>query len=528
MATRKKNQPTVSHSFEIDQAAQRLFEDWFHAPEWLVRPQKPDIHIDYRVEAVAKREPVGLHFQAQIKGRSMYRRKTKKLLEPLKTKHLRYYLQCQEPVFVFLIDPVTKEGHWLFAQRYLKEEVDAEELHTKKTLTLQFASECSVADITFFEKHLSEAWAYLKELHPGSIQAALEKGRRDLQAKEPRLSYEITVSKGVQTVHLSAKEPFEITVLTRKDKSGEIHEAVTKVMEHGGKITLAMGDIEFSGSPLFEEFNDQANAKLLLQFGEEIPGSLVLRIPRATDSLSLSITGSFFAGSRAATFHGSFPDAPLSLECAIALPATKHTPIKCKIAHPTERWHGQPVRNLAYFDQIARIFEHLHTRQEIRSELFFKGNSLVEGRISMENINSISGLVQIINWLRRCRKVAECYAINPGLPDLTKITSENWEAVNDLFILSNEAKVVKSEPGLSAKLTVSGTDAGWNELPMSGCFRLDNPDPTIHILGVPVRPGPLRTFFTNVTMTRVSALPDGRRIIAVKGTDSTLNILERF
>jgi hypothetical protein len=523
-----KLQPTVGHSLEVDQAAQALFNQWFHAPDWLVRKQEPDIHIDYRVEAVESREPVGLHFQAQIKGRSMYRRKTKKLAEPLKTKHLRYYLSCQEPVFVFLIDPDTKEGHWLFAQQYLKEKVGDKDLRTQKTLTLQFDPECSMENVSSFRKHLAKAWAYMKELHPGSIQAALEKARRELEAKEPRLSYEITASEGVQTVHLSAKEPFKITMLTPGCKSAAIHEALKQAMEGGGELTLAMGDIKFSGSPLFEEFNEQANAKFVLQFGEKIPGNLVLRAAGVTNSLSLSIAGSFVAGSTTATFRADFPDAPLSVECTINLPVTQETLITFKMFLPTERWQGQPVCNLAYFEQLAGIFEYFHNHQEIRSDLFCRGNSLAEGHITLKNTDSISGLVHVIAWLRRCRKVAEQYAINPRLPDLKKITEEDWEAINDLFTLSNGSRVIKSEPGLSATLTMSGALNARNEFPVSGCFRLDNPNPTIHILGQAVRPGPLRTLITNVTMALRSARPDGRLVIALKGTDSTLRTVERF
>jgi hypothetical protein len=107
---KQRSHPTVGPSDDVDEGARLFFESWLPL-RWKKRKQVPDIHVDYRVELVENGEPSGLHFQAQVKGRSIHKRKAKNLAEPIKTKHLRYYLRCEEPVFLFLIDPVGKEAN---------------------------------------------------------------------------------------------------------------------------------------------------------------------------------------------------------------------------------------------------------------------------------------------------------------------------------------------------------------------------------------------------------------------------------
>ena len=129
--------PTIGPSYEVQKDAERLFEDWL-PKRWLPRKEIPDVHVDFCVEVVNEGEPSGSLFRVQVKGRSIYKRKAKMLGEPFKTKHLRYYLKCEEPVFLFLIDPTAKQGHWIFIQRYLKENVQSDILRVQTKFRIRF------------------------------------------------------------------------------------------------------------------------------------------------------------------------------------------------------------------------------------------------------------------------------------------------------------------------------------------------------------------------------------------------------
>jgi hypothetical protein len=104
---------TVGPTFEIEERTRLIFESWF-PPSWLKRRLSPDFHLDYRIEVVEHGEPTGANFLVQLKGRTIPVSKAQGC-QPnwrlsLRTKHLRYFLQCKEPVFIFLIDPAQNSG----------------------------------------------------------------------------------------------------------------------------------------------------------------------------------------------------------------------------------------------------------------------------------------------------------------------------------------------------------------------------------------------------------------------------------
>jgi hypothetical protein len=72
-------QPTVGDSYKVDQQARAIFKEWLLSKLWLPREQDPDFHLDYRIEVVEKGELTGRHFQVQLKGRSINKRKTKRV-----------------------------------------------------------------------------------------------------------------------------------------------------------------------------------------------------------------------------------------------------------------------------------------------------------------------------------------------------------------------------------------------------------------------------------------------------------------
>jgi hypothetical protein len=522
------SQPTVGQSFKTGNRGEKLFEDWL-PDDWIHRKQQPDFFVDYVVEIVEKGEPTGCQFAAQVKGIKIGKKSAIPLKYAAKGKHARYWLhKCQHPVFFFLIDTESRAGHWLFAQKFLRERVSKVALEKQKTITLHLDPADDLVNKERFFSALRDAEKYVKDLHPGSIQAALEKTRRELERKEPRLSYKITASEGVQTIQLSAKEPFPVRILIDQDHAKEVNDSIARAMDQGGMLKLAMAQIRLAGSPLFDEFNGKANAELVLQFGEKIPGSITMQAATAGTAINIHIDGSYLVGSKRATFRGGLLDAPLSVECAIPLPATPDASLSFKLGHPLERWYGQPVQQLAYFEQIASITEYLQKQGKVQTEIFCRGNLLVTGQIGAQESLINDKISDVFTWLRRCRAVAERYGIDPRLPDLSKVTNDEWDAVDDLFGLLAGGKMTKKDPGLSAKLTISGPTNDQHQFPMSGCIRFDHQDAVIHLLGEAVHVGSLRTFYTNVRVDLLSVHADGSRVMRLKGSDSTLRILERF
>ncbi|MGH7992263.1 MAG: DUF4365 domain-containing protein [Limisphaerales bacterium] len=256
-------QPTVGKSYDVDEGARLFFESWLPL-RWQKRRLYPDIHVDYRVEVVESGEPMGLHFQAQVKGRSVHKRKTKSLTEPFKTKHLRYYLRCEEPVFLFLIDPVAKEGHWLFIQRYLKENKFDAIPRAQKTLTVQFNTHYSTKNQPFFEKELRDAWGYIRDLHPGSPIAAILAEKRHLEQLLSGHSIQIVATD--ESMHIQATSPQSLVGGMKleflKNVGADEWKAFT---EKGQSFQVKAGDLQASGNlvPIgFHQMPDDARVTI--------------------------------------------------------------------------------------------------------------------------------------------------------------------------------------------------------------------------------------------------------------------------
>ena len=202
---------TVGKAFEIDRAAIKIFDGWL-PNNWLPRKQDPDFFVDYLVEIVENSEPSGKHFAAQVKGYEDARDEKKALKYPFATKHLKYYLhRSQHPVVLFLINVTTGEGYWLFAQKFLKEKVPHKILDSQDSFTIHFSAEDSLLNSTKFKCLLPEAEKFVRDLHPGSIKAALEKRKADLEAIDPRCSISISVENGNEHVVVTPNEPFSFT-----------------------------------------------------------------------------------------------------------------------------------------------------------------------------------------------------------------------------------------------------------------------------------------------------------------------------
>jgi hypothetical protein len=199
------------------------------------------------------------------------------------------------------------------------------------------------------------------------------------------------------------------------------------------------------------------------------------------------------------------------------------------LGYPLERWHNHPILSLPYFEQIFCFFKSLANGNEIELSLFIKGNGIANAQITESSAGVVrEKMLGLVAWIGRCRAVAKRYGVNPRLPDLNKISDEEWETVDDLFALLSTNKVIKLYPGFSADITLSGSSENKIELPVLGCIRLDGQDGLINILGSSISAGPLRHIFTNSTIESSVIHPDGTRTLRVKGNDTTLRIVERF
>ncbi len=135
----QKKRVTVGETYVTSKASERIFLATLPL-EWLASYQKPDFHIDFKVEMVEGGELTGTNFGVQLKGWTPKKNRKSTPRHSLASKQLRYFLdKCTIPIFLVLVDVTTKRCHWKFVQQYAKEHLTADKVRNQKSVTIRFS-----------------------------------------------------------------------------------------------------------------------------------------------------------------------------------------------------------------------------------------------------------------------------------------------------------------------------------------------------------------------------------------------------
>jgi hypothetical protein len=520
---------TVVKSFGTGEAAESIFCDWARLGDWLPRKQLPDFFIDYLVEIVRNGEPTGRLFAAQVKGVCVGKDSALPRKLSFKGKHVRYWLRdCLHPVFVFLIDTQSRSGFWLFVQKYAKERISSAALIRQKSFTLCFASENNLASRDKFESVLHEAERYVRDLHPGSVEAALVMKRLELESTEPRFDYRILASEGRQTILVSPKVPVSLKIEFENDQSGETLSACVQAIENGSELKIPLNKLRITGSPLFEEYG-RANGRLMMQFGQKAPGQLLLSRAGAMQRSTLSIDGIYTMGTKVANFCSTNPDLPLGVKCKLGPgPEPENMNMELEFISAVKRWQGLPILQLPYFEPLLDVLDAIIDESGVQTEFLVRGVPLAGSYNKDFRHPDMIRLHNFISWLGKCRTVARHFDVNPSVPEIGTITTDQWEVVEDLAALLAGYKRTVFMPGLIARCTLPATPENEMKSGMHGCIRFENDNPGFSLFGIPLTSPPINLTFTNVNVVPLIGGREGYRVLEIKGTGSTHKIIEEF
>jgi hypothetical protein len=511
----KNKHSTISKAFEIDRAAINIFEGWL--PKfWLPRKQDPDVFVDYLVEIVENGEPTGIHFAAQVKGFEETSDGQKPLKYSFETKHLKYYLhRSQHPVVLFLINITTGEGYWFFAQKFLTEKVDSKILDSQDSLTIHFSIEDSLFNSTKFKCLLPEAEEFVRDLHPGSVKAALQKRKAELETIDPRCTVSILVENGKEHVTVTANEQFSFTTRIRSQNEDDWQQ----LFERGAKMKVRREDIEFTDAPLLSEAVKNAEGDFEIQYGKETPGSIHI-ISKIEPGKVIPIEGRFRSGTKFFNFQGKLPDSPLLISFEVALEAAlKAECFNISILFLPKNWTGQPILSLAYFDQITSFANAFSGTPCPEMEVFFQGNSAVKGAFGSEEAEMAQGITQILEWFRKCRWLAEYFGVNPIFPTLDKLSRKNMNGLEQLHDLLAKQGITVSSPRIKIDFF---TDKIVTKEIIASCdknLRIEKPEQTFDFFGTPVRLGPIRHVFTEMEFFSQTQLDAKTVKVTLVGTE---------
>jgi len=515
--------PSVGKPYEIDQRAIKVFQSWL-PDNWLPRPQSPDFFVDFLVEIVEGGEPTGLHFAAQVKGFEDDPSGQKPLSYSFKTKHLKYYLhRSQHPVFLFLINVITREGFWFFAQKHLKENVPSKILDDQRSLTIHFSADDNLLNFTKFKCLLPEAENFVRDLHPGSVQAALQKRKAELESKDPRCSVSISIQDGKEHIVVNPKENFSVVFKIHTPNS----EHWRDFFERGTKLELSPGEFEIEGAPLLENLAKSLGNKIAIQFGTTHPASVHFVSTTEAGTKTIPIEGRMRIGTKFLSFEGGLSNSPLEIVFEISLEAVqKAETFQSKILFSPSKWAGQHILWLSHFDQIKTFAESFLNQVSPKAEIYIRGNSVVCCDLIGGVTKTIRQMLNSIDWFRKCRWLANHYHINPKLPPLNKLTKDQMEDADFLYGLLTQSEIVSPAPHVKAAFITESVPSECivldNESFLSdGVLKFTLLEKNVDFLGIPVPIGAISCRLSEMKLFSKSVLKDGKVELVFEGTQET-------
>ena len=511
---RNTGQPTVGPSDNVDEGARLLFESWFPL-DWKKRRQIPDIHIDYRIEIVEQGEPTGLNFQCQVKGRSIHKRKTKALAEPFKTKHLRYYMRCEEPVFLFLIDPATRKGHWLFVQRYLMTHFAGAIPRDQKTLTVQFDAARSFEHRPLFEKELRDALTYMRNMHPGSPMAAILAKQQRLEQRFPGHSIQIIATDKSMNVQVTPLLPLREGVKLRFLNDSNAGQAIA-CFEKGESFQVKASEIQLGDSTLLQEAGD---VEVTIAPGIRLKGCLQIHFGEQAEPLCIQVDGEWVIAPKRISFNGQLCDSPLIVKLVREQDAEGKWKL-CEFCCTLQwgAWEGQPLLALAYFRELDELFRkgEFLLRPYIRGHRDWPSEELAVGD------SAKTKLTLAMDWLRKCKRAAQIIGVNAPFPAenaVKELESDDTKLlIKMLEFGSHEQSIAGEEVGLSGEGPSDGLHIRKNEL----TAHWTEPFRKLKFFGLEIPFGPLNHTWTDLKLVKTCPSGDNRTEMLFKGGSSSI------
>ncbi|MDB6058923.1 MAG: hypothetical protein JWO95_2767, partial [Verrucomicrobiales bacterium] len=493
---------------QIDQRAIKIFLDWLR-DDWLPRKQDPDFFVDYLVETTNGGEPSGFHFGVQIKGFEGSDREHP-LSYSFRTKHLEYYLvRAQHPIFLFLVNVTTAEGYWVFAQEYIKNYIPAEVLKKQQTCTVRFVREDNLTNYTKFKCTLPQAERFVRDLHPVSTKAALQNRKLELETIDPRCEVRVSVQDGKEHVTINPKKTFSFKAkINSKNREGW-----KNFFERGAAVKVEPGELEFVGAPLLEQMNCMKAGGGTLQFGKARSGCIQYICKSDSNVSVIQIDCEFRFGTKYLTYKGRLENSPLEIEGEIPWELPGDRSVSSSINFVIEQWTGHPLLVLPYFHQIETLMNVICSKTPPEIHVLINGNVLWKGAAGNFESTTVREISQILDWLAKCRWLAQHFKVNPPLMPFRKIKNDEFENVIDMYHLANSRERINAVPGL--RLTLRTNGGVTKEALSSGDRVLKVVKPTLFsiVLGPAVSIGPVDYLFTE--MNCVSAEPNAHNSFKV-------------
>jgi hypothetical protein len=443
-------------SHEIDDQAIAIFRS-IKPVELVISDLHPDYAKDYFVEIADGNKMTGEQAIVQLKGQQALRalKGSNSFSFMLKQKHAVYFADKEKlPVFLVLIDVNKKEGYWLFVQQYLLETLRGRKWRHKRSIAVHVPACNSLANKASFLEAIRSARTYMAAHQPAAINAAITAKKLSIESLDPRFTANVVANESGERYMFNAKEPVDISLIF-KGPPDEVRKRIDDLIDRGLPIEIAPGEFSDTGSPLFDEMFKQGgifecNRKLqatTVLMARDASGNVIARL----DQLRAIVQG----GPLEARIESELPNAPFVLSNTWTHDI-RRTNLSFNI--DLDRWQGQRIQLLAYFDQLHSFITAMQACTDVRFELYFLGNFALGGIFTPKRQICLERFAVYLDVLARARVIARKFGLNPALP--LEITHSEVREIDLMykFLTTGEAR----RPFGKQDLTIEIREPYWD------------------------------------------------------------------
>lgn len=446
-------------SHEIDQIAQNTFRNSI-PPAWLKREQHPDFFLDYYIEIFKDNEPSGSIFAVQLKGQELPKISNNYVKYSMKKKHLHYYQEkAKFPVFLFVVDVVNKKCWYLFLQKYLQDAISNNKWNGKKGLTVNIPIDNDAANHVKLLRSIQDAELFMNNLRPGSIDAAIDKATSKYTKIDNRFEVGVEVKNKATKYVISPKPGVDVDVRVAFHTTNE---KLDDLLGRGKQVEFSPNELEFFGSDLFESITNEIDPSktIMVKAGNEFDGAVTVSCIRKKRELYTlhGIIGKIRGGYKEINFEGNLPNSPLSITLSFPLPTdkSKKGTGTFNIGFDADKWEGQPVSLLSYFNQVYKWIDGLRTSDQVRFECEVGGNLLVGAKVESRDLSIMSStLIDTLDLIKKTRVISAKLDFNLTMPKYSLLKRNDVEQINFLYDLVMKGESIRSfaSGNLSVKIT---------------------------------------------------------------------------
>lgn len=419
----------------IDKQAVLIFKGSLPEEDWTVYDIQPDYGKDHKVELVEGGAHTGSTFWVQIKGQKKVRRlKDGTITFKLETKDLDYHTKLSAPVFLVVVDVTKREGYWVFLQKYVRTWLRNVPWRDQDHIQIRLPASNTLSKTSLLRQAVREAIRYMTDL---SFHSDIGTEQSRLVSLDPRFKVEIMAGTGGRHYHLHSDEVIPIGFSYKEGNS--VSGKIEGMLDRGLPIVVRGGEIEISGSPLFDFLFEMAGeSEVRLEVNKTVEGFANLLRTDESGNVVASFDGipcKIVCGRKEARFEAILPTGLLELKTTISYEPTGKRPLSISIHFSA--WQGCRLMDLPYFDQLASLFVGIEAmRHRFALECLVPGQRFIVGTMNLEESQLHLAASFLIETLQKARAIAAVRSVNPVLPE--KYYSEHslseTQALHDMLI----------------------------------------------------------------------------------------------